>query len=72
MSKNLVNKHRTLRNETKISNKYNINIPDINKNDTSENNGRYENHRHNKINNLRRKKQFKEEEKYDSKIFRHL
>ena len=72
MSKNLVNKHRTLRNETKINNKNNINIPDINKKDTSENNGRYGNHRHNKINDLRRKKQFIEEEKYDSDFFRHL
>ena len=69
MSKKLVNKHRTLQNETKISNKNNIKIPDINKKDTSENNGRYGNHRHNKINDLRRKNQFIEEEKLKIKNF---
>ena len=67
-----MNKHRTLRNETKNSNSNNTNIQDTNNKDTSENNGRYGNHRHNKNNDLRRKKQFIKEEKYDSKFFRHL
>ena len=36
------------------------------------NNGRYGNHRHNKNNDLRRKKQFIKEERYKLKFFRHL
>ena len=36
------------------------------------NNGRYGNHRHNKNNDLRRKKQFIKEERYELNFFRHL
>ena len=52
-SKNLVHTHRKLRNETKNSNKNNINIQDTNNKDTRENTGRYGNHRNNKNNDLR-------------------
>ena len=71
-SKHLVNKHRKIRNEPKSTNSDNTNIQDNNNKGTSTHKERYRHDRHNKINDLTRKKKFIEEEKYDSKIFRHL
>ena len=62
-----MNKHGTLRNETKNSNSNNTNIQDNNNKVTSTHKGRYRHH-----NDLTRKKQFIEEKNYDSNIFRHL
>ena len=62
-SKNLVNKHRKTINEPKSTDSDNANIQDNNNKGTSTHKGRYRYHRHNKINDLTRKKQFTEEEK---------
>ena len=70
--KNIVTTHRTIKNKIKNSNKSNINIQNNNSTDNSQNNERYGNHRHNKNNDIRKKRQFIKEEEYDSRIYRHL
>ena len=60
-----MNKHKSINSD-------NTNVQDINNTDNSTHNGIYSYQQHNKTADLRREKQFTEEEKYKPKHFRHL
>ena len=71
-SKNLVNTNRNITNKPKSNNSDKTNVQDNNNTGTSTHKRNYRHQQNNKTNDLKREKQFTEEEPYKSKSFRHL